>query len=204
MSGVGTIASDFLWGHNGALTTMVSCRDHLVRVGVFGHVGRFVSVDPVTFKRGSRVICRSSRGLEVGEVLAHTDRVAARGDADGSLLRRMTSEDELLWARLQKNRGEAFSACQDLLTERSAEVALIEVETLFDARTLYFYFLGDVPPEIQSTVDALAARYESEVRIGDFAAAVEQGCGPNCGTEEADGCGSGSCSTCSLASSCHK
>lgn len=182
---------------------MVQCRDHLVRIGVFGHVGRFISVDPVSFIRGSRVICRSSRGLEVGEVLAHTDRVAARGESDGSLLRKMTSEDELLWARLQKNRREAFVACQQLLEQRQAEAALIDVETLFDARTLYFYFLGEVAPEIQSTVDELAAAYESEVKIGDFAAAVEQGCGPNCGTEEAEGCGSGSCSTCSLASKCH-
>jgi hypothetical protein len=181
---------------------MMSCRDHLVRIGVFGHVGRFVSVDPVSFDRGSRVICRSGRGLEVGEVLAHTDRVAARGESDGSLLRRMTSEDELLWARLQKNRTAAFTACQALLESQQAEAALIDVETLFDAKTLYFYFLGVVPPEIQSTVDALAVAYESKAKIGDFATAVEHGCGPNCGTDEAEGCGSGSCSTCSLVASC--
>jgi hypothetical protein len=115
----------------------------------------------------------------------------------------MTVEDELLWARLQKNRDAAFAACQQLLGEHSSGTALMDVETLFDGRTLYFYFLGAVSPELEAMVDDLAEAYESQVKIGDFAVAVEHGCGPDCGTEAADGCGSGNCSTCSLASACH-
>src|SRR4051794_28895219 len=45
-------------------------RHHLVRVGVLGHVGRFTSVDATRFPRGARVVVRTSRGLELGEILA--------------------------------------------------------------------------------------------------------------------------------------
>ncbi len=188
----------------GKVSEMAHCRDHLVRIGAFGHVGRFVSVDSYTFDRRARVICRSRRGLEVGEVLAHTRRVAPRGESDGSLLRRMTPEDELLWARLQKNRHEAFTACQRLLKQHQVSAALMDVEPMFDGKTLYFYFLGDLPAALQATIDEMAHAYESKAKIGAFAAAVEHGCGPDCGTEEAEGCGSGNCSTCSLASACQK
>ena len=181
---------------------MFRCRDHLVRVGAIGHVGRFVSVDPVTFGRGSRVICRTQRGLEVGEVLAHSERVAARGESDGSLLRRMSAEDELLWARLCKNRDEAFVACQRFLDEQQFSVALLDVEPLFDGSRLFFYFLGDVPPQLETRLDQLAAAYESEAKLAKFTEAVEHGCGPDCGTESAVGCGTDGCSTCSIAGAC--
>lgn len=180
------------------------CRDHLVRVGAIGHVGRFVSVDPVTLERGSRVICRTGRGLEVGEVLAHSDRVAGRGESDGSLLRRMSAEDELLWARLCKNRDEAFAACQRFLAEQRLDVALLDVEPLFDGSRLFFYFLGEVPPQLEARLDQLAAAYESEAKLAEFADAVEHGCGPDCGTEGAAGCGTAGCATCSIASACRQ
>ena len=57
--------------------------------------------------RGARVICRTLRGLEVGEVLAGSDATDEQA-ADGTLLRRVTIEDDLLIARLEKNRDEAY------------------------------------------------------------------------------------------------
>src|SRR5205085_798999 len=70
---------------------------HLVRVGVMGNVGRFVSPDAVHYPRGARVIIRTPRGLEIGEVLGDgADSSPDLADADGALLRAMTAQDELL------------------------------------------------------------------------------------------------------------
>ena len=44
-------------------------RYHLVRVGAMGQVGRFAAVDAVRYPRRSRVIVRTRRGLEIGDVL---------------------------------------------------------------------------------------------------------------------------------------
>jgi cell fate regulator YaaT (PSP1 superfamily) len=179
-------------------------RNHLVRVSVLGQVGRFVSVDPIMYPRGTRVICRTRRGLEVGEVVSHARTgQTERGKADGSVLRTLTPQDDLLLLRLRKNRDEAFEKCRRLLSAHSVRATLVDVEQLFDGKSIYFYFLGEVPPDLSRLVDALAATYEAEVRIGDFAKAVDVGCGPQCGTDEAEGCGD-SCSTCAVVNACKK
>src|SRR5206468_10275633 len=69
---------------------------HLVRVGVMGNVGRFASPDAVHYPRGARVIVRTTRGLETGEVLSNgADASPDLLNADGALLRAMTVEDAL-------------------------------------------------------------------------------------------------------------
>ena len=202
---------------------------HLVRVGALGHVGRFPAPDGIRYPRGTRVVCRTARGLELGEVLSNAppaesdlsvpkwadglskaaesgSPVAETGSpvaaSDGSLVRALTSEDELVQSRLKKNRNSAYEACSRLLKDHNVGAVLVDVEHLFDGSTLYFYFLGDIPADFQPLVDELAEVYEAKVQLRDFAAAVEAGCGPDCGTEDAAGCGSGGCSTCSIASAC--
>jgi len=166
-----------------------------------GHVGRFAAADGRRSPRGARVIVRTSRGLETGEVLAHD---APHGDADGPLLRRMTAQDEMLAERLGRNRDAAYGACVRLLAERGSSAVLLDVEHLFDGRGLYFYFLGDTDPVAEAITAELATAYDAEARFGEFATAVEEGCGPGCGTAEAEnGCGtSGGCTTCSVAAAC--
>ena len=168
-----------------------------------GNVGRFRAVEPVLFERNMRVICRTPRGLELGEVLAQVESV--QSDAcDGELLRQVAVEDDLLLARLDKNRNAAFEACCELLHECQIDNVLLDVEQLFDGSSLYFYFLGDVSPELESLTTELAVRYDSQVRFSQFAEAVVAGCGPDCGTESAAGqCSQGGCSTCALAKTCH-
>lgn len=165
-----------------------------------GSIGRFTAADGSRYPRGSRVICRTRRGLEVGEVLAAEEQLA--GAADGSLLRRMAVEDELLVARLGKNRDEAWAACDRLLKERRLDAVLIDVEHLFDGEALIFHFLGAVSPEIEALTADLAATYETKVQFRQFAETLTEGCGPGCGTSEAAGhCGTG-CAGCAVAAAC--
>jgi len=48
-------------------------RFHLVRVGAMGQVGRFAAVDAVRYPRHTRVVLRTRRGLEIGQVLSPPD-----------------------------------------------------------------------------------------------------------------------------------
>lgn len=181
---------------------------HLVRVGVLGQVGRFTPVTLAAFPRGTRVVCRTVRGLELGEVLAIEQAGGGGGQGratDGELLRRMTVADELLAARLERRKDEAFTACQRLLSERRIAATLVDVEHLFDGQAVYFYFLGTPPAECEPVTNELARVYGVAARFEQFADALELGCGPDCGTEEGAGCGSsGGCSTCSLVAACAK
>ncbi len=73
---------------------------HVVKIGMMGAVGKFESLDYQHYPRGSRVICRTSRGLECGRVLCSLDNeTTALGTPDGQLLRLVGSEDELILER---------------------------------------------------------------------------------------------------------
>src|SRR5687768_9389875 len=109
-------------------------RHHLVRVGALATVGRFTSVDTTIYPRYARVIVRTGRGLEVGTVLSSPDDDLDPMPGDGSILRAIAVEDDLLIARLEKNRDSAFAACTERVAELSLPVSLMEVEQLFDGR----------------------------------------------------------------------
>lgn len=175
---------------------------YLVRVGLFGQVGRFAAVDGMVYPRRARVICRTARGTELGDVLAQDGSDSAQ--VDGTVLRHVTVEDQLLLARLEKHQSQAFVACERLLRERDLPAVLMDVEHLFDGRSLYFYFLGEVTPAVDALTTELAAVYDAEVQFHRFAQTLTEGCGPGCGTAEASGqgCATGGCGSCAVASAC--
>lgn len=176
---------------------------YLVRHGAMGRIGRFQSTDPVRHPRGTRVVCRTSRGLEVGAVLAGVGSQPARGTPDGVLLRRLTGEDELYLERLERNKHEAYEACRLMLSERGSSAVLMDLELLFDGRSLIFYFLGEVTEEVESLTDELAQVYDANVQLRRFAETLMHGCGPDCGTEQApDGGCASSCRGCAIAGAC--
>jgi cell fate regulator YaaT (PSP1 superfamily) len=179
-------------------------RFHLIRVGAMGQVGRFAAVDSVIYPRRSRVIVRTRRGLEVGDVLSPPDkRDDSRSFPDGELLRGVTVQDELLQARLEKNRQDAYIACATMLSESGISAVLVDVEHLFDGQGLFFYFLGDVTPELETYTARLAETYEAKVQFRKFTETLIEGCGPGCGTDEAKGQGGcDSCGSCAVATAC--
>ena len=180
---------------------------YLVRVGKLGQIGRFQTLQESVFRRGTRVVCRTQRGVEIGQILGPAYVKQSTIDlADGRILRGMTVEDEILWGHLQAQANVAQATCQQWLTDHDVSGLLIDVEPLLDGKTLYFHFLSEVSPEIQRHLDHLAAIYERTVRESKFAQLLEHGCGPGCGTETAtNGCSSkGGCAVCHVASKCKK
>lgn len=176
----------------------------LVRVGVHGHVGRFLLHDEAAPHRGRRVVCRTARGIEVGTTLGPVE-ILPKG-ADGRILREMRPEDELLWGHLESLSQQAQASCQEWLKNQQIDAMLLEVEPLLDGKTLYFHFLTEVPEAVQTHLDELVNVYEQKVISSKFAQLLEHGCGPGCGTPEAkNGCGtSGGCAVCKIASACKK
>ncbi len=167
-----------------------------------GLLGRYAAVDAAHYRPGRRVVVRTSRGLEIGEVLAPPSD-HDQHSADGDLLRGMTVADELLAARLAQNRERAYEACASLLRAREMATLLVDVEHLFDGATLAFYFLGEPPAAVAELLAELAHAYDAEAQISQFADLLTQGCGPGCGTESATGSGCTSCATgCAVAGAC--
>jgi len=194
--------------------------EYFVRIGTWGDVVRCRAENANSFAwgfaaRGNRVICRTGRGLEIGVVTAaiSADQASSPdisspdigGEAAGVILRKTTTEDELLLSRLEKHRRSAMDDCRKELAEAGSSAMLLDVDQLFDAGTLIFYFLEAIEPATETMVQQLASRYESRVRSGHFAKLVSQGCGPGCGTADAHGGGcSGACAVCVIANTATK
>ncbi|MGB6043387.1 MAG: PSP1 C-terminal domain-containing protein [Pirellulales bacterium] len=174
---------------------------HLVRVGVMGQVGRFRSIDATKYERGRRVVLRTQRGLEIGHVLQPHGNTSNADSPDGEILRAMSVEDELLAERLDRNKDRAFEACRQKLQQVGTVATLIDVELLFDGRSLFFYFLGNVTPEIETLTSQLAELYQTKVKFRQFTDALTNGCGPDCGTGDATG-GCDNCTSCAVSSAC--
>ena len=174
-------------------------RPHLVKVGMFATVGRFESADYVTYARDERVVCRTDRGLELGEVVCPVEDRPL--ESNGQLLRRVSADDEMIVRRIERFRDRAFEACNKMLKERQVDAVLMDVEHLFDGQSLYFYFLGHVPDEVHRLTNELSETYERKVRFKKFTETLANGCGPGCG-EEASKCGTGGCGSCGLKGGC--
>ena len=125
--------------------------------------------------------------------------MADTAEFDGTLVRRVTDDDRMLIRRLQKNRSRAIDQCSEWIRQHQFSAMLLDVEHLFDGESLYFYFLGDVEPELEKLTSELAETYESKVRFRKFTEALLNGCGPDCGTKD---CSSDGCSTCALSGGC--
>ena len=175
-----------------------------VRVGLHGQVGRFSGGDG-HYQRGAQVICRTARGLEVGQVLGPLQwtatSTALTNDFDGRIVRKMAAEDQLLWRHLKQLADEAHAGCQAWLDESGLSDRLLDVEPLLDGRTLYFHFLESVSSATEQQIEKLMSIFQQTVANSSFARLLDQGCGPGCGTEKAKGCGS-ACTTCKVSSAC--
>jgi len=174
---------------------------YLARFGAFAHIAPFSTETAQTYARGEGVICRTARGLELAEVLTAVDPE----DADtvvGSILRKVTPQDELLLQRLAKNKDRAITACAERIAAENLNVTLMDAEHLFDGKSIYFYFLGEASEKLDEITRQLAEAYESEVQFRKFSEAVNTGCGPGCGTESAAGCSTSGCASCAITGGC--
>ena len=174
---------------------------YLVRIGYQQEVIP-VQAGITALTRGEQILCRTARGIEMGEVLASTHPDYIDTASASKFIRKSRPEDQLLWGQLTKLSIDASIACQDFLQGQSSPDVLLEVEPLMDGRTLYFHFLGTPSLETEQHVQELSEIYQKSVSSSRFAALLEHGCGPGCGTKEKSGCSTGGCAVCAIAGGC--
>ena len=175
---------------------------YLVRFGTQREVIQ-VQAGAISLSRGEHIICRTPRGIEMGEVLAATHPEYIETATASKYIRKSRPDDELLWRQLTSLSVKASTACQAFLYGQAIPDVLLEVEPLFDGRTLYFHFLGTPSYETEQHVQELSDIYQKSVASSRFASLLEHGCGPGCGTKEKSGCGTGGgWAVCAIAGGC--
>jgi cell fate regulator YaaT (PSP1 superfamily) len=132
------------------------------------HVGVFSTRGQDRYLRGARVIARTSRGLEVAEVLAEAseEQVARLADSPGGqILREMTAEDENELSHIHEREQVAFEKCQQHVSRLGLPMQLVEIEQLFGGERLVVYFLSEVRVDFRELVKVLASEFQTRIEL---------------------------------------
>lgn len=168
---------------------------YLIQYGKPGFVGRFRST--LALARGDRVVVRSPRGVEFGDVLVP---LTDSSEPDGDILRAATAA-EAEAESLAGSAAELLAAAADRAGELALPLAFVDIEMTLDG-TAILHALPWAACDASPLLEELAARFTLVVRLLDLSRAPSAndpatGCGkPGCGTE------SGGCSTCGTGGGC--
>lgn len=152
------------WGVGG-VSDMAS---YVVRFGAMRVLGVFSPADDHAYSRGERVIVKTERGLEVGEVLCEaTPRASAAlsNPPKGQILRVMTPEDANELKRIQAHQRQEFRICQECIAKLGLEMELVDVEHLFGGERVIVYYLADGRVDFRELVRVLAGEFQTRIEM---------------------------------------
>ena len=142
--------------------------NYVVRFGAMRILGVFEPTGEQTFARGDRVIVRTDRGLEAGEVLSQAGDEAAASlpdPAKGQILRRMSEDDanELRQIRAQEERE--FDVCLECIRKLQMAMSLVDVEHIFGGERVVVYYLADGRVDFRELVKMLAGEFQTRIEM---------------------------------------
>ena len=119
-------------------------------------------------QRGVKVVARTERGLEAGEVLCvatedalgHLDR-----PPQGQVLRRMTSDDDNEWVHIQAQTRTEFETCQRYVEKLGLQMELVDLEHIFGGERVVVYYLSEERVDFRELVRQLAAEFQTRIEM---------------------------------------
>jgi cell fate regulator YaaT (PSP1 superfamily) len=142
---------------------------YVLRYGSTRSIGLFTARSGIDrLLRGTRVIARTSRGLEAAEVLAEaTDEQARQLEKapGGQIMREMTSDDANELAHLQQQERAAFETCQRHVLRLGLPMQLVDLERVFGGERLIVYYLAEERVDFRDLVKALASEFQTRIEM---------------------------------------
>jgi len=137
------------------------------RYGAMHYIANFVnSTDELRLH--DKVVLRTDRGTEVGEVISTPEYVTRGTDISsfGQVVRRMTAEDEDAFRSIEGQRvPEEVAFCEELIKKNRIPMKLATVEHLFGGEKIIFYFLAEGRVDFRQLVKDLAAQYRTRIEM---------------------------------------
>jgi len=140
---------------------------YIVRHGATRLLGEFAADGPA-YDRGARVVVRTDRGQELGDVLCPSTPQAIAHlpePTHGDILRRVTDDDRRREEALRANSGKQFEAGARLVADHKLQMQLVDVEPLFGGERLIFYFLAEKRVDFRELVRAMAREFQTRIEL---------------------------------------
>ncbi|MGQ9503970.1 MAG: PSP1 domain-containing protein [Thermogutta sp.] len=142
---------------------------YIVRFGAMRLLGVFTPArEGNHFSRGDRVIVRTGRGLEIGEVLLEaSERVLSYlvEPQQGQILHLMTADDEREATRIRRQAAEEIKICEQIVSELGLQMELVDVEHVFGGERIIVYYLADGRVDFRELVKRLAAEFHTRIEM---------------------------------------
>ncbi|HEV3262688.1 MAG TPA: regulatory iron-sulfur-containing complex subunit RicT [Gemmataceae bacterium] len=141
---------------------------YIVRHGVMRQLGEFEAAGEVPCARGTAMIVRSDRGLEVGDVLCEASPRAVELISEpthGQILRPLSGDDHAALERIHEAERREFDSCRRFIEERRLQMDLVDVEHLFGGERIVFYFLSEKRVDFRELVKDLAREYQTRIEM---------------------------------------
>jgi cell fate regulator YaaT (PSP1 superfamily) len=139
---------------------------YIVRCGVMRTLHVMQSKNE--YPRGAKVMARSSRGMEEGEVLREaTDEVLAQMDRceTGTIQREVSAQDRIELNRIQNDADKAVDVCDRLVRESGLPMDLIDVEFIFGGERVTLYYLSEDRIDFRELVKQLAHEFQTRIEM---------------------------------------
>lgn len=141
---------------------------YVVRYGQMRFLGEFDPAAGEGHARGQRVVVRSDRGTEVGEVLCEASDSTARameGGLRGAILRGLSPDDAAAEAKLPEARAAGFTTCLEFIGRRRLQMDLVDVEVILGRERMVFYYLSEKRVDFRDLVKDLARAFQTRIEM---------------------------------------
>ncbi|MEJ5341942.1 MAG: regulatory iron-sulfur-containing complex subunit RicT [Thermogutta sp.] len=142
---------------------------YIVRFGAMRLLGIFTPArEGETFVRGDRVIVRTDRGLEVGEVLIESSERTESfltNPMRGQIVRKMTAEDEREALQIRRRAPDEIARCERIIKELGLQMELVDVEHIFGGERIIVYYLADGRVDFRELVRRLASEFRTRIEM---------------------------------------
>ena len=139
---------------------------YVVRCGVMKTL--YVMNSNQIVSRGDRVVARTPRGLEAGEVLCEaTERVLQQMDspAGGSIQRKTSQADENELAHIAARIDRDCEVCMELIRELALPMDLVDVERILGGERIVIYYLSEDRVDFRELVKRLASEFQTRIEM---------------------------------------
>jgi cell fate regulator YaaT (PSP1 superfamily) len=139
----------------------------VVRYGAMKIVGVFTSRAD-RHVRGAKVIVRSNRGLELGEVLCDaTEQALAylRDASGGQIMREMTADDQREADHIAQRIKEELQVCERHVRQLNLDMQLVDLEHLFGGERIVIYYLAEQRIDFRELVKILAGEFQTRIEM---------------------------------------
>ena len=144
---------------------------YVIRYGSTRALGVFNARGNDRYSRGMKVVARTQRGLEAGDVLCEaTDDVAkSLGSAPGgAILRELSQEDANELVHIHGKERSEFEVCRQHVVRLGLPMELVDVEHLFGGERLVVYYLAEDRVDFRDLVKQLASEFQTRIEMRQF------------------------------------